>query len=69
MELLEGIEYLKILMEHPKKEGREINVQKKESEVITEGEVKKTIKKLKKEKVTRENELENEVWIYVVKRL
>lgn len=69
MELLEGIEYPRTLMEYPKKEGREINVQKKESEVITEGEVEKQIKKLKKEKVTRENELENEVWIYVVKRL
>lgn len=56
MELLKGIEYPRTLMEHPREEGREINMQAKESKVITEGEVEKQIKKLKKEKITREND-------------
>lgn len=68
MELLEGKEHLGPTEERTREEGTEINEQWEEG-VITEEEVEKQIKKLKKGKAAGEDKLENKVWIYGGKKI
>lgn len=62
-ELLEGKEQLRMTEEQSKKERTTIEGQEEDNAVITEEEIEKQMKKLKKRKAVGKDGLENEVWI------